>query len=239
MKKYFKYVAVLLSFVMVFSLSGFAALQTLTNVFAADSPSAGDNSGNEQDGDWQYTENEDGTLKLTKYVGKDRNLSQVTLPSEFGGKKVTVIGENIFYYDINDSCYVGEIIVPEGVTRIENFAFMWSHASVIRLPESLVEVEGTAAFSTFHMGRVKVYGYRNDAVEKVIDSSDFAVFYLAEEPYPEYNSMVYKENPDGTLTIVEYKGSDLDVVVPQTIDGKAVTGIEKYAFYSTYIKSVQ
>lgn len=49
MKKYFKYIAVLLSFVMVFSLSGFAALQTLTNVFAADSPSAGDNSGTGSD----------------------------------------------------------------------------------------------------------------------------------------------------------------------------------------------
>lgn len=240
MKKYFKYIAVLLSFVMVFSLSGFAALQTITNVFAADSPSAGDNSGDEQDSDWEYTENEDGTLKLTKYVGKDKYLSQVTLPSEFEGKKVTVIGENIFYYGINDSCHVGEIIVPEGVTRIENLAFIWSRASVIRLPESLVEVEGTgAAFSTFYMGCVKVYGYRNSAVEKVIDSSDFAVFYLAEEPYPEYNSMVYKENSDGTLTIVEYKGSDLDVVVPQTIDGKAVTGIEKYAFYRKNIKSVQ
>ena len=241
MKRYFKYIAVLLSFVMVFSLSGFAALQTLTNVFAADSPSAGDNSGDEQDSDWEYTENEDGTLKLTKYVGNDKYLSKVTLPSEFGGKKVTVIGEDIFYYGINDSCHVEEIIVPEGVTRIENFAFMWSGASVIRLPESLVEVEGIgAAFSTFsYSGYVKVYGYRNSAVEKVIDSSDFAVFYLAEEPYPEYNSMVYKENSDGTLTIVEYKGSDLDVVVPQTIDGKAVTGIEKYAFYRKNVKSVQ
>ena len=163
------------------------------------------------------------------------------LPSEIGGKKVTVIGEDIFYYGINDSCHVEEIIVPEGVTRIENWAFMWSGASVIRLPESLVEVEGTgAAFSTFSFsGFVKVYGYKNSAVEKVIDSSDFAVFYLAEEPYPEYSSMVYKENSDGTLTIVEYKGSDLDVVVPQTIDGKAVTGIEKYAFYRKNIKSVQ
>ena len=240
MKKYFKYIAILLSFVMVFSLSGFAALQTATNVFAADSPSAGDNSGDEQDSDWKYTENEDGTLKLTKYVGNDKYLSKVTLPSEFGGKKVTVIGEDIFYYGINDSCHVEEIIVPEGVTRIENFAFIWSRASVIRLPESLVEVEGIgAAFSTFCSGCVKVYGYRNSAVEKVIDNSDFAVFYLAEEPYPEYNSMVYKENSDGTLTIVEYKGSDLDVVVPQTIDGKAVTGIEKYAFYRKNIKSVQ
>ncbi len=40
----------------------------------------------------------------------------------------------------------------------------------------------------------------------------------------------YEENADGTIKITGYKGSDTAVVIPETIDGKSVTGIGMEAF---------
>lgn len=42
MKKYFKYLAMLMSFVMVFSLTGFSATQTIADIMAANNPASGD-----------------------------------------------------------------------------------------------------------------------------------------------------------------------------------------------------
>ena len=278
MKKYFKYIAVLLSFVMVFSLSGFAALQTATNVFAADSPSAGDNSGtgsgspsagdntgdNSDDetptepdteaptetpsetpsepetpieSDWEYTENEDGTLTLTKYKGKDMYAIKLEIPAQLDGRKVTAIDAwALFTGTFGDTYNINEIIVPEGITRINTYAFNGTHAKIIRLPQSLREVvddRGDGGFSTYETP-TKVYGYRNSTLEEMVDKSLWAVFYAIDEPYNTYDNFMYKENSDGTLTIVEYDGNDSDVTVPGIIDGKSVTCIEKCAFTTQY-----
>ncbi len=40
------------------------------------------------------------------------------------------------------------------------------------------------------------------------------------------NNYEYRVNSDGTLTVTDYKGSEFDVVVPETIDGKSVTAIQ-------------
>lgn len=61
-----------------------------------------------------------------------------------------------------------------------------------------------------------------------------------EKPRPQ-NSLRYKENPDGSLTVVglgEYR--DACVMIPETADGKRVTAIAASAFYGcTSISAVQ
>ena len=47
----------------------------------------------------------------------------------------------------------------------------------------------------------------------------------------------YKVLEDGTLGITSYNGSDKDVVVPETIEGKPVTAICWYAFGSIFLNS--
>ncbi len=42
----------------------------------------------------------------------------------------------------------------------------------------------------------------------------------------------YEANEDGGITITKYRGSDAQVVVPDTIDGKKVTSIGGHAFYN-------
>ena len=41
----------------------------------------------------------------------------------------------------------------------------------------------------------------------------------------------YKENDDGTITVCGYDGEEWELVIPDTIDGKTVTEIERMAFY--------
>ena len=42
----------------------------------------------------------------------------------------------------------------------------------------------------------------------------------------------YEVNEDGGVTITRYKGSDTEVVIPSTINGKKVTSIGNWAFSS-------
>ena len=41
----------------------------------------------------------------------------------------------------------------------------------------------------------------------------------------------YIESEDGSLTIIQYRGSDTDIIIPGSIDGKKVTKIGENAFY--------
>ena len=50
----------------------------------------------------------------------------------------------------------------------------------------------------------------------------------------------YTANPDGSLKVSKYKGNDLDVIVPNAVDGKLITKIGSDAFTNnTSIKSVK
>ena len=49
------------------------------------------------------------------------------------------------------------------------------------------------------------------------------------EATPE-SSFVYAVNEDDTISITRFNGSETDVVIPSTIDGKSVTSIGSYAF---------
>ncbi len=49
----------------------------------------------------------------------------------------------------------------------------------------------------------------------------------------------YTENTDGTLTITDYRGTDVDVIIPNKINGKIITSIGDFAFdYCSSITSI-
>ena len=48
----------------------------------------------------------------------------------------------------------------------------------------------------------------------------------------------YQELDDGTVTITKYVGSETEVVMPDKLDGKTVTKINRMAFYNTPVVSV-
>ena len=142
MKKYFKYIAILLSFVMVFSLSGFAALQTATNVFAADSPSAGDNSGTGSDSPSAGDNTGDNTGSGSPSAG-DNTGDNTGSDSPSGGDNT---GDNEGDLKVDDLEYE---INPDGQT-ITITKYTGSYNSTINVPAEIngkkVTTIGTRAF---------------------------------------------------------------------------------------------
>jgi len=66
-------------------------------------------------GNFDYEINSKGTITITKYIGYTAN---VTIPSSIGGRTVTDIGTEAFYYT-----NVVNVTLPSTITTIGNSAF--------------------------------------------------------------------------------------------------------------------
>ena len=49
----------------------------------------------------------------------------------------------------------------------------------------------------------------------------------------------YSVNNDNTVTITKYTGTNVDIEIPKTIDGKKVTGISGFNYQSVFNKDVK
>lgn len=67
-----------------------------------------------QAGDYTYTTN-NGTIFITKFIGSSRD---VVIPATIDGRVVAGIGEEAFSH-----CDFTNVVIPAGVTRIDNWAF--------------------------------------------------------------------------------------------------------------------
>ena len=77
----------------------------------------------------------DDSAELKKYRG---NLNRLILPSMFQGHPLTSIGVQSFY----DNKILRAIVIPEGVTSIQNSGFAFCESlEYVSLPESLVEID--------------------------------------------------------------------------------------------------
>ena len=82
-------------------------------------------------GDYTYKILEDGSVAITRYSGKEEEL---TIPSELNGLKVTTIGENAFNYCKS----LVSVSIPEGVVSVEDAAFFQcSNIKTVTIPSSL------------------------------------------------------------------------------------------------------
>ena len=85
-------------------------------------------------GDWEYIV-ADGNITITGYVGKEANI---IVPEVIDGKKVTVIGEDLFW--ANDT--VENVILPESVTTIECYAFSFcDNLKNITIPSNVTNMD--------------------------------------------------------------------------------------------------
>ena len=89
-------------------------------------------------GDYKYCV-DNGSAKIVEYTGKKENIS---IPASINGYPVKYIGDGQTIF--KDKKLVKTIVIPEGVTRIDN-AFRGSlNLTEIKLPESLEWIESNA-----------------------------------------------------------------------------------------------
>ena len=86
-----------------------------------------------------YNENSDGSLTISTF---SNGKSDLKIPAEYNGKDVKEIGKSSF-----KMAKVKSVKIPEGVTKIDNYAFAFSRSlEKITIPDSVKEI-GTNAFS--------------------------------------------------------------------------------------------
>ena len=98
-------------------------------------------------GNYQYEFQEDGTVEITKYTGKE---TDVKIPATIEGKKVTKIGGNVYGDEkiytgaFHSLINVNSIVIPDGVKIIGKCAFYSCYAKSITIPNSVVKIEEQA-----------------------------------------------------------------------------------------------
>ena len=108
-------------------------------------PEGAANPNERYDGEYGYLDNGDGTVTLTRYVGKETKL---TIPMFLGGKPVSVIGntfglkseangEGAFQGNNN----IKSVIIPASVTKIDDNAFQSCHSlETVTIPETVTAI---------------------------------------------------------------------------------------------------
>ncbi|WP_341301231.1 leucine-rich repeat protein [Lysinibacillus sp. FSL H8-0500] len=83
------------------------------------------------------SDNSDGTVKITGYNGTVP--AELVIPAEINGKPVTVIGSSAFMFQT-----LTDVVIPEGVKRIETSAFSGNLLTSVVIPSTVGEIASTA-----------------------------------------------------------------------------------------------
>ena len=151
-------------------------------------------------GDYEFSILPDGTVQIDRYDGPGGNL---TIPGEYDGRKITVIGDNVFYRNNG----LTSVVIPEGVTKINRFAFAkCSRLAMVFVPNSVKEI-GEKAFldcgEGFHA--VAVTG---SYAEKYFIDNDIAYM---RAPVQVGQSLFYGHYPNNTDdSLIEWLVLDVD-----------------------------
>ena len=194
--------------------------------------------------DFAYTENTDGTVKISYYYGNDDIL---VIPSEIKGKKVTAIGCMSSSEEGDPDPRLHAVVIPDTVTEIEDnafvqctnlknvtlsknlkkigkYAFFGCPVTKMTIPDSVEEIGGGAFYGTevFEVGDTSAGKYRTDVNSTVLIEKNTNTLVAA--------SKTVSKVPEGVQAIGAYAFAWNPM---STIDlPDTVTQIGKNAFYN-------
>ena len=105
------------------------------------------------DGDFEYTENSDGTLTLAYYNGK---ATEITVPSAVNGKTVTHIGR--LCINLPDTARnLKKVKLPDTIVQLDEFAFSRCESLTdINLPEGLTTISNYVFYNNYSLEEIKL-----------------------------------------------------------------------------------
>ncbi len=159
--------------------------------------------------------------------GNAKELSEIIIPSQFQGKKVTKIIDRGFYrFD-----HLKKIIIPDSVTSIGEYAFFYciSLTSIV-IPDSVTSI-GLVAFSDCYR-LVEVINKSSLNITVGSEGNGYVAYYAKQVITDEKDSKLSTDNNgfvtynDGTdIWLINYIGSEINITIPNS-----VTTIGNYAF---------
>ena len=156
-------------------------------------------------------------------------LTSITVPESI---------KSISAYTFYSCTSLESISLPNSITSIGFGAFFnCSGLKQVIIPSSVTEI-GRDAFGYFYdenYNKLKVdgftiTGYAGSAAETYATENGFTFVALNGEIEPE-SPFIFEELDDGTLCVVGYNGTQGDVIIPSTYNGKTVTAIGDFPFY--------
>ncbi len=107
------------------------------------------------EGNYKYALLKDGNAIITGLVTEADGVSELHIPSEIGGKKVTAIADKSFYLEMQ----INRVIIPEGVTYIGYQAFYGCvRLEMLSLPSTLTVIRECAFESCGYLDGVSFGG---------------------------------------------------------------------------------
>ncbi len=138
---------------------------------------------------------------------------------------------------------VGSYTIPDNVTNIRDWSFVWCNGlTSVSIPSSVVAIGWAAFGQCVNLTGVYFEGHApNLGSESVFfGATNSTIYYLpgttnwtnpwGGRPTALWIPYNYLTNADNTITISGYTGSGGDVVIPDTIDGMPVTSIGDKSF---------
>ena len=194
----------------------------------------------------------DGTLKISQYVGNSATSATYVIPGEINGKKVTQIGNSAFTVCTS----LTSVTIPDGVTSIDEAAF-WGCTSLtsVTIPDSVTSIKSKAFFKCtslksvtipasvtnigdYALGYYEIYNtdscewemYKVEGFKINYVKDTYGHMYALKNGFTDEACLLTNELDDGTLEITKYAGNSATYVIPGEIDGKKVTEIGDSTF---------
>lgn len=158
------------------------------------------------------------------------------------GEGVVTIGERAFA----DCYYLAEIEIPETVTSIGARAFSFCYdLKKATIPATVTEIGEMAFWNNDES--FTIHGYTGSAAETFAKNNDIPFVAIGAVTPGEPDDPEIEETPaasfsymidDGKATILQFIGSETDVVIPAKIEDCPVTSVNSGAFYGAAVESV-